>query len=184
MVRGSLRPHLTMRVCDLPLRGLLLALGGDVGGLGERTRVIGAEQFCAELHRRIELRLAEAALGRRRGAQPVEQQLRAGIEIVLQIGVDAPRRLADREFARIVAAGCGERELALDLLDLEGIDDEVRRGPPWRRAGAAGGAPVRADRRSRPATARETSVRNAASWRAQAELPDRSISVRSVRAAS
>src|SRR5689334_7370708 len=74
----------------LPLRGLLLALGGDVGGAGKRARVIGAEQLGAELHRRVELRLAEAAFRRRRGAQPIEQLLRPGVEIVLQIGMNAP----------------------------------------------------------------------------------------------
>src|SRR5258708_5197619 len=68
----------------LSLYSLLLVLGGNVGGSGEQTGVLRAEQLGAEHDRRIDLRLAQRTLGRWRHPQPFQQNLRAVVEIALQ----------------------------------------------------------------------------------------------------
>ena len=71
---GTISVAAEPRAVSLPLRGLLLAFRRHLRGLGERAGEIGAEQLGAEAHRGVDLRLAECALGRRRGAQPVDQR--------------------------------------------------------------------------------------------------------------
>ena len=97
---------------------LLFALCGDIGGLGEQARIVRAEQLRAKLHRRVDLRLTEGSFGRRRSAQPIQQNLHPAIEKILQIGGHAARRLADREFARVVPACGGEEKFRLGLGDV------------------------------------------------------------------
>src|SRR5438128_2226938 len=87
---------------DLGSRSLLFVLGGDIGGLGERAGKIGAEQLGAELHRSVDLRLAEAALSRWGDPQPVEQNLGSTVEIILQVRMDSACGLADGQFASVI----------------------------------------------------------------------------------
>jgi len=68
------------------------------------------------------------AFSRRRGAQPVEQDLGSAVEIVLQVGVDAARRLAHRKLAREVAAHGGKNELCLDVGDVTRIEHDGEAG--------------------------------------------------------
>src|SRR5437763_1501437 len=88
-----------------PLGGLALGivLGGDVGGLGEQRGIARAEHLSGKAHSGVRLRLAPGAMRRIGAAQAVEQRVRAGLKIVLQLGMDAQRDLVDGELAGVVA---------------------------------------------------------------------------------
>src|SRR5262249_3156394 len=69
-------------------------VGRDSGGLGQQRGIFLPEDFGAEPYRRIDLGLAEPAVGLAGGAQPIEQRARSGVEMVLHLAVGAERHLA------------------------------------------------------------------------------------------
>ena len=70
----------------------------------------------------IDLRLAERQSPGPGTPQSVEQGLRAGIEILLDLVVAARRHLADGELARVVAAGTDELDQRLGIGDVAAVE--------------------------------------------------------------
>jgi len=104
--------------CLCARRGFGRPLGRDFGGLGEQGCIFLPEDLGAEADGRIDLRLPERQIPRAGGAQAVEQRLRAGVEVLLDLVIAARRHLADGELAGIVAAGADELDQRLGIVDV------------------------------------------------------------------
>jgi hypothetical protein len=67
--------------------GLSVTVGCNFGCLAEQCGVLRAEEFSAEPHRRLDLRLPKRSVRRLAAAQTLDQEMRSGIEILLQLGM-------------------------------------------------------------------------------------------------
>src|SRR5262249_27607908 len=103
------------------------ALSGDLGGLGEQRGVFLPEDLGAKPDSGINLRLPEWHVARTGAAQPIEQSLSSGVEILLEL-VQAPRRhLADGKLPGIVPAGSDQPDQRLGIGDVAQVERRAGR---------------------------------------------------------
>src|SRR5437870_9980225 len=117
------------------------ALRRDFGGLGEQRGIACPEHLAGKADRGIHLRKTERARRVIPAAQPVEQRRGPGLEIILQLGMDAQRHLVDGQLARKIAADADELDQRPRCLDL-GSPLSADRGPASVRVAAGGAAGV------------------------------------------
>ena len=107
--------------------GLALAVGGDLSRFAEQRGVVRPKHLAGESHRSVDLRQPEWPVGHTRAAQSVDQRLRAGLKILLQVVEGSQRHLADRKLAGVIPTGADQLDQRFGFADIGRVEGRAGR---------------------------------------------------------